>query len=59
MRQALQDTQLASAFVRQAPAEMAVMEQIEDHPDRCVLTAKVSMQVGWAYSRDHSIVRRL
>ena len=34
VRKALKDSTLAAAFVRRAPAEMAVMEQIEDNPDR-------------------------
>ena len=35
VRKALKDSALSSAFVRHAPAEMAVLEPIEDHPDRC------------------------
>ena len=57
VRQALKDSALASAFVRQAPAEMAVMEQIEDHPDRsAMLTGGSSpggdndLSVGWLAS---------
>ena len=34
VRKALKDSALSAAFVRHAPAEMAVLEQIEDHVDR-------------------------
>jgi hypothetical protein len=46
VRQALKDSTLSSAFVRQAPAEMALMEQIEDHPDRSALTTETGTLTG-------------
>jgi len=41
VRKALKDSALSSAFVRHAPAEMAVLEPIEDHPDRRATQAAI------------------